>query len=34
MNQTWFAVSHLFVEYRTVRILAIAGLWKELRFRT
>ena len=29
MNQTWYAVSPVYVENRTERILAIAGLWKE-----
>ena len=34
LNQTWYAVSPVYVEYRTERILAIAGLWENLRFRT
>ena len=34
MNETSHAVSPVYVQNRTERILAIAGLWKELRFRT
>ena len=34
LNQTWHALSPVYVKYRTERTLAIAGLWKEFRFRT
>ena len=34
LNQTWYVVSPVYAEYRIEGFSAIAGLWKELRFRT